>query len=696
MRNYVNVLSLFTLPPPATAIIAENGWQCTISAPTDLSLAQLPVWRQGFTTTGAATWYLEQVRVTKRVRQPYPNQASFTTDQVALSDWIYSTDRIYGALNGSLETSPKPIAAWVMPHSLLVADSVRWEIVAYHRNASNKGAGGIGQQVACVRVRANNGTTATAWQTVSETTISTGLVEDATPVEVFGGTLDISSLADGRFWLEAEVYPWIGDAASVLRSEDNFTAGVDQREFTRRWYRKGSTVNYIYVASTGSDTTGVVSTDPATAAASPALTVGGAIMLARTALGSGTRGALDGLRIRVVDTVSMGNPNSAFRPFRQDVAGVVIERAPATARSSAIVNVGVAFRPYFEDHSSPITEGSLIFYDVSVNHTAAITYTGETSNRLQVQFWNCNLNYGGFSSTLRNNSGYELYGVTATNTASNSMAFATAGQIRMMRGVTVDLNGAGWEGFINIGCAITRPGVSGFWDASRPWICANNRFFNPTQTTFLHWRGSVSGGTLGAAAVVQNLVERTATTNGVNLRWSGDSDFGSTVHSVIHHNTFTGISLYGRVNVDYDEHPTVARTHKGLSWKANLIPQVNVKGDDYSTILNGSRIGQFPTEHGVGWEGSFSISVDAGAPGESFKQAYGGLNCIVAGGDPLWTNYQGVTLSGSTPVAGAGGGTYSLQAGSPARSLLPYPVLKYDITGTARGTGPQHAGAYQS
>jgi hypothetical protein len=694
LRSYINCPPS-TVVSPVTAVVATNGWQCTITSPTDLALSSLSVWRQGFTTAGVATQWNETIKTTKRVRQVYPNQASFTTDQVALSDYLYSTDRIYGVLNGSLETSPKPVANWVMPHRLLVASSVHWEIVAFHRNASNKGAGGVGQQVACVKVRANNGTTATAWQTVSSTSIST-FVEDANPVEVFQGDLDISGLADGRFWLEAEVYPWIGAAASVLKSEDNYAASAPQREFTRRWFRKGSTVNYVYVASTGNDTTGVVSTTAATAAATPCLTVKGAIERARTVLGSGTTGALDGLRIRIVDSVTMGTPNSALRPYRQDVAGIIIERAPGTARASAIVNVGANFRPYLEDHTAPLTEGSIIFNDVTVTLGGAFVLQGETANRLFVQFWNCNFNLGGFATSLRNLSDYSYFGCVATSPGSTAFAYATAGQIRTMRGLVVDLNGAQWEGFNNVGNTLTRPSFCSFEDASKPWIFYANKLLNPTATTLLHWRGSVSGGNLGPVAIVQNLDERIGTTNGVSLRLSGDSDFGNNTHSVIHHNTFTGISNYGRWNVDYDEHPTVARTHKLGSFKGNLIPQFNIKGDDYSTILDGTRIGGFASEHGVGYEANFVRSVDAGGGAgglESFRQAYPGLASIINGGDPLFTNYQGVTAG---PVAGAGGGTYTLQSGSPARNLLPYPVLKYDIAGNSRGTGTQHAGAYQS
>lgn len=700
VSNLFSILSQVTSNPPSTAsVIQSNGWRITNSAPADVSLGAVKVVRQGYSTGAVPVVWVDTLYRTKRVRQAYPNQASFTANEEALSDHVYSTDFVLGLINQSTEVSPKPTANWVMPHRLLAASTVHWEIVAFHRNASNKGSGGVGQQVACVRVRANNGTTATAWQTVSSTSISS-YVEDANPVEVFQNDLDISSLADGGFWLEAEVYPWIGAAASVLKSEDNHSAGLGQREFTRRWFRKGATVNYVYVSSTGNDTTGVVSSTAATAAATPCLTIGGALQRARLALGTGTTGALDGLRIRIVDTITAGNPLSTFNPYRQDVAGVVIERAPGTARASAIVNIGAFLRPYFTDHTAPLTEGSLIFYDVTINYTGVVGFTGEAANNLLVQFWNCSINFGGFATNGRNNAHLSFFGVQTSNPHSTTFAIsggAGVNEIRTVRGVTADINGAGWEGWLHVGCNITRAGLVAFKDASRPWIVFNNKFLNPANgVNVLHWRGSVSGGTLGDAAIVQNLVERINTGNAANLRFAGDSDLGNIPSATIHHNTLVGIGDYGRVNIAYDEHPTVARTHKLISWKGNLVPQINVKGDDYAPLSNGARIGHFPVEHGVGFEGNFTRSVDAAGGLDAFRQAYPGLTSIIAGGDPLFTDYEGVTLSGSTPVAGLGGGIYTLQSGSPARNLLPYPVLKFDLAGNARGTGMQHAGAYQS
>jgi hypothetical protein len=684
---------ILTQPTGFTAINAE-GWSNTWASPTDLSLSPINFLRQGFSTSAATTTYIIQRKFTKRKRQAYPNQGSFSTSDVAMDDYVYTTDSplTLGVFNNSTVSCPKPIAAWVMPDRLLVASSVHWEIAAFHRDACNLGAGGVGQQVACVQVRANNGTTQTAWQTVSATSISS-FVEDANPVGVFQGDLDVSSLADGLFWLEAKVYPWFGAAASILSSEDQSNA----REFSRRYFRKGATVNYVYVASTGNDTTGVCSTTAATAAASPCLTVAGAILKARTTLGTGTVGALDGLRVRIVDTVNTGATSMlAFNPLRQDVAGVVIERAPGTARASAIVTLSSTFRPSFTNHTAPNTEGSLIFYDVSVAVGGAFLIQGETANKLHIQFWNCNLNYGSFATNLRASSHISMFGVVASNLGSTALGISTGNEIRMQRGVIADLANASPEGWVTVGSTLTRASGPSFTDASvNGHIWYNNKFLNPASTNApLYFKGSVSGGDLGAIAMVQNLVERIDTGNNPNMRVGSDSDFGNITHAVIQHNTTTGTNDAGRTNISYDEHPTVPRFHKLISYKGNLMPSLNVKGDDYSLIQDGTRLGHFPIEHGVGCAGNFTKDVNALSGGASFGQAYPGIGSVIAGGDPLFTNNQSVTKPAASLVAGAGGGDYTLQAGSPARSLLTTPVLRFDLAGNLRGTGAQNAGAY--
>lgn len=682
---------------PFTAIAAD-GWQATVTSPTDLSMSPANVLRAGFDETGSAVTYTDTVKLTKRVRQAYPSQASFTANNVALSEYVLSTDTVVGATNNSTLTSPKPIANWAMPQRLVVGSTLHWEILAFHHFA-RANAASVGKQVACVRVRANDGTTQTAWQTVNAVSLSS-YVEDAVPLYTYQGDIDTSGLANGLIWLEGEVYPWVGGTAAVQKSEDNQTAGLQQRNFCRAYFVKNasraSAPPLAYVASTGNDATGVISTTAATAQASPFLTVKGAIVAARTALGTAA-GSYDGLRIRIVDSVNIDTP--AFNTYGWGVGAVIIERAPGTSRASAVATINASARFYLPTITT-VAEACLTFYDVSVVLGGLFTLSGEASTKLHVQFFNCNFATGGFATSLRSNSSLAYYGAIVTG---NGTTFADPGDytIRAIRGTTVDFNAASPAGWLTAGCILTRAAAPSFSNAAQNnHIWFNNKYLNPDPNNSpLYFAGSVSGGDLGGVAFVQNLVERLTGTNpGMSL--SADTAFGNITHAVVQHNTIPGSEGLSRYNIAYDDHATVARTHKFISFKGNIGPALNTKGDVH--MSNAARLGNFAFHHGVACVGNFFKNYDGAAANPvtgpstlAFGQAYAGIGSVIGGGDPLFTNNQAISGTSGAPVSGAGGGTYTLQAGSPAKNLVPAPLLSRDLAGTDRSTGTQNAGAYQ-
>lgn len=673
--------------------VAADGWQATMVTPTELAFAPVAVSRQGFDATGAGTTLAETLYTGKRVRQPYPNQATLTASAVALTDYLFATDTIAGVTNSSALVSPKPIAAWIMPDALLVQTQVHWEIAAFHYNARD------GRQVAAVRVRANNGTVATAWQTISTPTISS-FVEDANPVPCHQGDLDVSALADGPFWLEAEVFPHVGGAASVMKSEDNYAAGGAFRHFTRRWFRKGAVPAYCYVASTGNDTTGAANADAATAATTPCLTVAGALKKLHDLRGAGSNGTLDGCRIRVVDSVAAGTVTFTGS-YKQDVAAVVIERAPGTSRAAAVVSQSVAFTPDFDSHSYTVNgaagiEGRLLITDCTWRMTAATIFTGSASPLalLHVTFWNAALDQNSQNTNLRANAHLSFFGTSVTGIAATGHALASSPtlELRIMRGVTADLALQALAGGCTIGSTLSRTNGHIFIDTAAGFsLFAFNRHLSPNGAnpaiTIEDMANAATASTLAPIAVVQNLVEWTSATSNPALRIAGDADEGNITHAVIHHNSCAGDGLYGRWNLFYDEDATVARDHRLISFIGNLGTQLNTKGDLF--MANGARLGQFAFTHGVGCEGTYTISPTGG--GTPFEQSWPGRYSLIANGSPLFTDNRATTAG---PVAGAGGGTYTLQAGSPARGLVARRVLSHDLAGTARPNGAQHSGAY--
>jgi hypothetical protein len=670
---------------PFTAIAAD-GWQATVASPSDLSLSPATVSRAGYDSTATAATISDTIYLTKRVRQVYPSQASFTANNQAVSRYIYAADAIAGATNNSTQVSPKPIANWVMPQRLIVGTSIHWEAVAFHHDARS------GTQVACMRARATDGTNYTAWQYVSTTAIST-YVEDAQPLEVYRGDIDISSLTAGTVWLEGEVYPHFGVAASVLKSEDNYSAGKLKRTFNRAYFVKNTTrassPPFAYVSSAGNDATGVVSTTAATAQATPFLTVKGALEKANVTLGSSI-GSFDGLRIRIVDTVNMGTPG--FNVYGWGSGAVTIERDPDVDRASAIVTMDSNFRPYLPGITGQVAEATMVFYDVTTTRTAGWSFVGESGVKLYVQQWNCADTTGGFSIGF-NNSHRAYYGVIATG-LNFPITYGTGIELRCLRGVTCDMNNTVHEGWVTVGCKLTRNAAQAYADLTADGhIFYGNKYLNPSSSNPIIKYGGAEGGSsfdLGSIAIVQNLGERHANGN-PDISISADTATGNITHAVLMHNTMPG----DRWNVGYDDHLTIARTHKFIRMEGNLGTQINTKGDVH--MGDAARIGNFAFHHGVGCQGDFYRLYDAAAantttgPGTlAFGQAYPGMGTIIGGGAPLYTDDR------SSYGTAAGGGDYTLQVGSAARDLMPGPVMAYDIAGNARGSGTQDAGAYQS
>ena len=685
--------------------VAADGWQATWASGTpptfdpDGSPEVQTFSRAGYDTAGATTTYSEDIMMLRRVRLPYPTPTIDVTtatgnspaNAVALGDYIYSTDSASGVTNSSTEISPVPIANWVMNDRLLVGNSVFWEIIAFHRNYRSR------SQVPCVRVRANDGTTQTAWQVVSTTTVSS-YSEDPNPLETFSGTLDVTALASATmFWLEAEVFPWIGGAASVLKSEDSSVT----REFSRRYFYKDvareAAPPLAYVSSTGDNATGVWSTTAATAAATPFLTVSGAMIAMTVGANAAVTGSIaDGCRIRIVDGVDIGAVMTASRP--QTCASMIWERAPGTARAAAILTHGTSFRPRLGQTglASPLTEGSLLITDLTYNRTGAFNWDGiSTANSQQIRFHNVDLKNSHVSSSLAFCHLY-LFGVTMSTTRL-SMGQTANAQRRIVRGVTLDLNASGIEGWIMVGSVVTRGNDISYEDRTKPFISYNNKWINPSSTSGVGaWIGTVSGGDLGAVAWVQNLIEcyhTTSTTAGWRIAHDSPS-FGNIVHAVVYANTDTGYGSVNRANYFYDEAP-VARFHKLVRHSGCIVSQLNTKGDVFE--LDGTRLGQFAYSHGVGCQGNFTMFRTNSGNFASEMQTYPGPGCSIGTSttvrnDPLFTNYQASNNSGG--ALATGGGDYTLTGPSPARGIVTVTGLRFDMAGAARAATNDAAGCY--
>lgn len=668
------------LPPAGTAAKFQNvnadGWSVDYSAPPTFNPSGSPeyftVTRAGYNSSAAPIAFTEDLVCTQRIRQPYPNHASLTTDQVAVSDFIYSTDTVLGATNGSTEVSPKPVANWALPGNQLVGNTVHLELVAFHRD------GRSGEQVAAVEFRATDGTT-TVTQVVGSSSIL-GHSGDRFPVIGYACDLDISTLANpATITVNAKVFPHVGGAASVRDSADN--SGL--RAFAPLKFRRDTAIaaapRYAYVGAGGNDSTGAISTTAATAKAAPCATIAGAINRAVT-----VNGSCDGLVIRLL-AGSQQFVTSAISTTRalSEGAEVIIERDPDSARSACISYLQASgSRPRLGANG-----GQLRWRDVTVQRESAVTSIyGETASHLALVVENCDFNNNNASGTLLNqNSSLRWLGATITNAVAGfTTANATLHHL-MWRGV--QMGSGNVEAWLMLGCDFTAIAAPFYGSKAQSGIIA----------AFNRFRGYTNGFTFSnvpdGAAIVQNIFECTGAAVTSTMQFA---DGGPLTHIMMHHNVVTGFFSVGRNNLFYDQTSAPA-TSKLMSMRGNIHGQINNKGDRFDS--NGALTGNWSYLYGVGCYGEFSMFIDANSSGigGSFAQAYPGLGAKIGTSstvrqDPLFVDYKGVT---SGPTAGAGGGNYALQSGSPAKAMLSKTALKYDMAGAARSLTAASAGAYE-
>lgn len=662
----------------AISAVDATGWQTTMPTPVDLAFTPITGSRQGYNSSGNAvsvsgTWY-----TTKRVRQPYPSQASLTTNTVALDDYVYSTDTLPGVTNSSAETSPQPVANWAMVDRRVVGNSLPLEVIAFHRNG-----------IACVQFSATDGTN-TVTSTVSSVTTS-GQAGDQFPVLVYAANLDISTLTDNsNITVNAKVYPKIGAAASVNDSA-NGSAG---RSFSPRVFRKNTSRAaapfLVYVSSTGNDTTGAVDQNAATASASPCLTLNGAWARARAVLGT-TAGSLDGLEIRLTD----GTWTLSANPTANTVnAAVTITLAPGASKATTIYSTGGG---NFHNACNYIRWKGITFLRAnafSIFSTAGGHFTVE----------DCNFDNNAQTSAVGSTANTAAYwvNVTVTNYSGNTSTFAASTiENRMMRGVVAGTagNSSAFEPYLVIGCHLT--GVRAGWGTrgSSGFIVAFNRFSSMGSTAGPTIDTNQANDNTVGGAIVQNIFEYTSATSNTMISFSADSGAADVTHGIMWHNTFAGFFTYGRCNNLYNETSGDARTHKLCSFVGNIHVQINTKHDVFAganlSLPDAStRIGGWSYLYGVGCRAEFSRYQDAASG--TFSQEYPGIGSSLgtassgAGNDPLFTTYAGTTQAAA---AGAGGGVYTLQSGSPCKNFVTNSPVPFNASGAAR-SATCDAGAY--
>lgn len=724
-----------------------EGWSVESATPIANDTA-FDVDDQGYDAAANVVALRRRLYVRRKVRQSAPNYASLTATTYAVSGYLLSTTTLYGgAVNNSTLISPKPICNWITFDQGVLGDTISTaaepvELTVWHYAARN------GRQAPCVIFKISDGTT-----TISVTVASTGLSTRTTDKmyvtryllpETTISTLTALTSGRNRITLDAEVYPWIGGAASVAKSA---TDGWGRRGFSTRYFLRDTSrfANPLiaYCDPLGSDVAGVVSQTEALASATPCATIQGAIKRA-TALHGGTTNAIDGLLIKCNDGTYVLASTGANQT--QHIGKVTVTRSAAsTSRAAVIVeggttaSIGLQLGTGGAIDAGP-NEGCICFKDVTGRRNATGTQPflagpGAAPN-LHVQWDDSSFDTNGIFTTLLGAScHWSVNGMTFLNTFHGGLGATTGGEVRMLRGVLAPSNNAGFDNYLVIGSDITTTAGSAVFSngtirSGSGTIVAFNKIQRLTGTGTSTW--DMHQNIVGVVNSA-NLYIWATVTAGHSFSLSNDSTDYSNDHVVEHHNTYIAWGLSGRQNVAYDEGDlptytpsgTAAARHSRFWSSIGNICNPYTKGDIFNYInqfnhggfTSGSpsnRVGNWPYKYNVERRDGFHMFAPNSEPaslgtiqnlefvppgstvGTTFNNTSDGVR--IAPRNTIFVDYRGVTgtledTSGGTAVAGSAGGDYRLAANSPAKGLVSDAVLSQTSDGVARSLTLDHAGA---
>lgn len=690
-------LSTSTIPLFAS-ILADNwlaDWR-TGTPPTfapNTSPVNVAATQQGYTavagTPGSvtATTYTSNYIPTLRYRDPAPNDATLKATQVVLNDYAYDTTTIAGLTNNSTIVSPKPVAQWTTAGRQLIDTAnptASGGVIAAHRDG-----------IAAVQVilRDVNGLELT--QTITSPTWVTR-AGDFTGVEEYTYSINCSTLANGVIRRRFIVYPRFGGSASVLDS-DSTTVHTRAAASLLDW--KGPKY-YVYVDAAGNDTTGAVSTTAATAEATPCATLNGAIARARAVM-PGNR--IPGLEVRL-NAGTWPSNNVAFNTYQDvDTAEVIITRNPNVARANVTLSVS-AQSVYWLQY--------LRLQDLTMERTANVNFASNLSGQLvlrDITWTTLNTPTTAFQPTI------PVYyeGGIAFPTGVALANHLIGSNIWMIRGC----QGGSLSAISNVinyhiaGCRILGAGVGANSQSESNGICVESYLSQFTTASSGPANFFTTAGATVTGYLLRNLVIEHTNSNSNNpstgLVLSADGSGSNTTHVIVLNVTLAGVANAGRANFGYDDSSgTTRRTHTLWRVEGCILPQSNYKSDRFVHYNQANadapnRIGTHPVGMGVGFGSNLVCALDAagayagqsrsGATG-NFSQEYDGLGTIKTITstriDPLFTTPACTTLSGSTYTSGAGGGVYTLQAGSPAKNAMTRKAWSpaFDLAGVSRGS----------
>jgi hypothetical protein len=690
-----------TGPSPISAFEA-SGAVAVVPSTSGLSQVPFSVANDGFDEDGAAATYNDINYLTVPRRQVWPNPTLDESTKMALAELIYTTSVIAGATNGSLVEAPPPIGRHVTPDRLVVGDTVYHEIAAGCASARN------GRQVACIRARMTDGTNFSDWVVVNTTQISS-YCEDVYPVEVFPFTHDVSGLADGgvMLTLEAELVPWLGDASTIISTADEAALTQFSPRYFWRDTARAAAPPIAYVGTaTGNDGTGTWSTTEATAAAAPFATSTAAIAAIVTQ-SAATGGYADGCILKAMTGGFVFGSGAGTLRCPHYLGAITVTAAPGVARADAIVSWGTAaLRPNTGVSAALANttvgpgEVALLFDNVKLTRTGSQAMSGTSAGGITpplfVQRRNCIVDNANQTAGMLAATAHDAaFGEVVTNLGTSvSTAYSGSQQRRMWRGLDIDLADIHGLRFASIiGSRIARFRSNSHSDISKGVFLQSFMF---TRQRYPLALTIASGSTISNCAFIQGGFEFIGALTGGQIQpaLAICASTGNSDNVFFHHVIGTGFGEEGKWNIFYSGFgaPGLPQTHTRVSMKGCIPPQPNLKGDWFNS--DATDIGNLDIHHGTGFNGNWFQFHPNVTTNESEGWEYPGRNTSYPTGagsnevrnDPLFTNYQGTTGTGGVAVAGVGDGTYTLQAGSPARDFFSEYLLGFDFAGNPRPT----------
>jgi hypothetical protein len=737
----ITIADATPIDPVSSIGASGNGWVaiCVLKGLTslvgtcDATKLVITVIDPGYDADGNVTTVSRTIHGVAHLRRQYPNGDSkmIVTDgtdlaiSVTLDDWIYSGTTIVSAtlasgfypssVAGNAKTKTnnatlaytKPLFGWINPQleSNLGVNTFDTESVAFHRHAT------AGRQVACIKYSANDGTTTSPVVTVASTALSAKVTHGNIP-EVWKATLDLSTLAAATLCnINAQVYPWLGDASSVLDlSVDGVAWPTSLPQTLLRVLNDRTSAyggGYAYVNGTGGGTP-QVSSDPTTARANPYSTIYAAAVALRAWNNSNrSHNDLGGGFIRLMDA---GSPYSVtnFLPNFPGNTWCTIEKDPLAGTVTLAPSIGFS-----------LTAPSLLRYrNLTVTTDGNAPFKCDGTARTMLCLDNLTLNQVG-GPTLLESVGTAYFSNIVLNGAFNLSAIPIAtSNIASMIGVTSStgkiLDNLGFCAKLFVGCNLPlqriKSEISATGDGDHGRIIYNNRVYN-----LLMYKGSANT-VNGGIANVQNLYEIYPNYGDV---WSenvfSDGDLTTITNYVEMHNTAVGERASRMYNdIVASKVVPIGIQKIGVS-KYNIWDNYNIKGDTFSANAAGS-VGSMAYMYSVGNVGNVNLFGDVGraandAPhNDNVTTPYLGNAWLSSSEYNLFRSALGYTqaqimaMFGNYTVAPKGspasGGDYRPVSGAThikGRVPAGKHVLAYDISGTARNTdGTGAAGAYEA